>query len=167
MHYRSGRGLYRAALSRAREAISVDRDALIAIDGVTGAGKSTLARFIAWRLGATNLELDLCLERKDDSVVYDCELIQNLMARAAKLGRPIIASGISAEQVLMSANVIPALVIEVRRVLQCDEPQWLTPLCDYCETTYEKLPLRVPTRHNLALSAPRLILNFDRLMTAS
>jgi hypothetical protein len=67
---------------------------LIAIDGVDGVGKSTLARYLAWQLGMPVVETDMFLNSETEGLVYrEGELLAAIQSRFAA-DRPVIIEGV-------------------------------------------------------------------------
>jgi hypothetical protein len=68
---------------------------LIAIDGSDGVGKSSLASWLAWQLGAKAIHLDLYLVRGSDPLRWRSDDLQHLVhARLVEFERPLIVEGI-------------------------------------------------------------------------
>ena len=65
---------------------------LIAIDGVDGAGKSTLGRYLAWKLGMPLVETDLYLT--GDGFAYHDDDLRKVIEHRLKANRPVIVEGI-------------------------------------------------------------------------
>ena len=52
---------------------------VIAIDGLDGAGKTTLGRFLACRYNISLIETDLFIKSKDENLAYDEENISRII----------------------------------------------------------------------------------------
>src|SRR5258708_40131814 len=84
-----------------RPALGPDRKPLlIGIDGADGVGKSSLASWLGWQLGAPALHLDLYLLRDGRSLKWRTDELKLLVQ--ARLGRqqPLIVEGITLLDVL-------------------------------------------------------------------
>jgi len=85
---------------------------IIAIDGVDGSGKTTLARYLAWQLNLSLIELDLCRKQQTSNHVPEIsnggipalktnpELLQPLIQACQKMIDPVILEGIFVLQAL-------------------------------------------------------------------
>lgn len=74
---------------------------IIAIDGKSGIGKTTLGRFLAWRFNISLLESDLFLIRNRHSrLKYRMDDIGNIINSRIRGGCPIILDGIVALRLL-------------------------------------------------------------------
>ena len=68
---------------------------LIGIDGVDGVGKSSLASWLAWQLGAPAIHLDLYLIRESEPVQWRTEDLQRIVAtRLDEHEKPLVIEGI-------------------------------------------------------------------------
>lgn len=98
-------------VAAARNALNGWRKFLIGVDGRDGAGKSTLARFLAWQMGMPAIETDLFLA--EDELVRDtCRLVQLINARFDK-SRPVIVEGMLLLKNLESIGLKPDYLIYV------------------------------------------------------
>lgn len=93
----------------------IPRISLIAIDGVPGAGKSTLREQLAKDLGAGEVDLDDFLIRNQGKFV-DALRMEDLAAALTSARRPIVASGICMLQVLHRLKREPDALIYVKRM---------------------------------------------------
>ena len=74
---------------------------IIAIDGVNGSGKTSIARYLAWRLGIRAiLTDDFLLENPNPDFVYRDNDIKNILQTQTKLKRIIIVEGVMVLQLL-------------------------------------------------------------------
>src|SRR5215469_13393689 len=74
---------------------------LIAIDGPDGVGKSSLASWLAWQLGAPAIHLDLYLVRGSDPLRWrNDELKAILDTRLVEHAKPVVVEGILILQAL-------------------------------------------------------------------
>ena len=85
----------------------------VAIDGVDHAGKSSLARFLAWRLGMPQLETDLFIVRGEEPYACDAKLLKKFVDMRHAMDRPVIVEGVFVLRTLMVAGVDPELVVRV------------------------------------------------------
>ena len=68
---------------------------LIAIDGADGVGKSSLASWLAWQLGAPAIHLDLYLVRASDPLRWRSDELRRVVnTRLVEHARPLIVEGI-------------------------------------------------------------------------
>lgn len=73
---------------------------IIAVDGVDGAGKSNLARYLAWQLGMPAIETDLFLERDEGGIIYRLDALRAALLARTSRNRPLIIEGIHVLQTL-------------------------------------------------------------------
>ena len=88
---------------------------LIAIDGVDAAGKSTLARYLAWQLGMPAIETDTFLA--EDLRYRDAELRSVLESRLAA-NRPVIVEGV---RIL---HILRTLQLECDFLIWVEQEEW-------------------------------------------
>ena len=86
---------------------------VVAIDGRSGVGKTTLGRFLSWRFNVTLLETDLYLERNIGALNYRQDEIQRIIDQRLQGDRPIIVEGMLALDVLYSVDRIPSFYVRV------------------------------------------------------
>ncbi|MDI1300044.1 hypothetical protein [Methylotenera sp.] len=85
---------------------------VVAIDGRSGAGKTTLGRFLAWHFNSSLVELDLflgegCLVRRENEV-------ERIVKLRLNLGRPVFVEGLLVLDLLDSIGVKPDYTIYVQ-----------------------------------------------------
>lgn len=85
---------------------------IIAIDGRPGSGKTTLARYLAWRFNISLAETDLFLIRHTGLTYRKDELDRVIEARLVK-PRPIIVEGVAVLQLLEWLNRRPDYTVYV------------------------------------------------------
>jgi hypothetical protein len=95
-------------LDRVQTALTPDRLPLvIAVDGVNGVGKSSLASWLAWHLDVPAVHLDLFLGRPG-SIQYRTEDLKRVVDRRGK--RPLIVEGVlvldALDQIGRKANYV-------------------------------------------------------------
>jgi len=83
-------------LHRVQERLSPNRlPLLIAIDGADGVGKSSLASWLAWQLGAPAIHLDLYLVRDSDPLQWRSDELQRILnTRLVEHEKPVVVEGI-------------------------------------------------------------------------
>jgi 2-phosphoglycerate kinase len=81
-------------LHRVKEALTPDRRSLlIAVDGVNGVGKSSLASWLAWQLGMPAVHLDLFITSLHPIQWLTADLKRVVDLRLER-GRPVIVEGV-------------------------------------------------------------------------
>jgi pantothenate kinase len=73
---------------------------IIAVDGVDGAGKSNLARYLAWQLGMPAIETDLFLKQDERGLTYRLDGLRAALLARTSRDRPLIIEGIRILQTL-------------------------------------------------------------------
>lgn len=68
---------------------------LIAIDGRPGVGKTTMARFLAWRFNVTLLETDLFMIRRQGRLIHHEDQVTRIIDGRLNRPRPIIVDGVN------------------------------------------------------------------------
>ncbi len=76
---------------------------LIAIDGRDGAGKSSLASWLAWQLSMPAIHLDMLLPG-DDRLAWRMEDLQRLLDARVAVKGPVIVEGILVQDALASVG---------------------------------------------------------------
>lgn len=100
-------------VARALEPVLKDRPpTVIAIDGRSGIGKTTLGRFLAWYFNATLVELDLFL--RNDQLEFRVEEVQLIIKQRLALRKPVFVEGVTVLKVLSSISIDPGFLIYVR-----------------------------------------------------
>ena len=90
------------------------RKYLIAIDGITGSGKSGLARYLAWKLDMPTVETDMLRNKNAIQPSYRLAELGNLIQERHELGRPVIVEGIFILDTLNKLGIEPDYVIYVK-----------------------------------------------------
>lgn len=85
---------------------------VVAVDGRSGAGKTTLARFLAWYFNSSLIELDLFLT--EGGLVRRVSDVERIVKFRLDLRRPVIVEGLLVLDVLDSIGVEPDYTIYVR-----------------------------------------------------
>ena len=89
---------------------------IIAIDGVDGAGKSTLGRYLSWQLGMPLIETDQFLTPNAGKLDYDFAVLRRIIEARTRLDRPIVVEGVRILALLRDVNVGKDFHIWVQRV---------------------------------------------------
>ena len=109
--YRDLRASIRKALGFPHER----RPLLIGIDGLDGAGKTSLASWLSWQLEMPAIHLDLYIVNGSKPLRFRSEdLAQTLDARA-KQGRPLIVEGVLLLQALSEIDYSPDFLVYVHK----------------------------------------------------
>lgn len=117
---------------------------VVAVDGRSGAGKTTLARFLAWYFNSSLVELDLFLT--EGGIIRRESDVQRIVNfRLVRHRRPIIVEGLLVLDLLDSIGVRPDYTIYVRNSARPDG-------CGFAHESaeYEK-------RRNVVASADHLV----------
>lgn len=80
------------------------RKFVIAVDGIEGAGKSTLGRYLAWQLETTLIESDQFLLQNEGRLDYRFEAIRQVLNARLTLNRPVIIEGVRVLYLLESVQ---------------------------------------------------------------
>src|SRR5262245_52699002 len=85
-----------ALVHKVQERLGPNRSPLlIAIDGADGIGKSSLASWLAWQLGAPAIHLDLYLIRDSNPLRWRTEELRRLITtRIVEHSKPLVVEGI-------------------------------------------------------------------------
>lgn len=86
---------------------------LIAIDGHSGVGKTTLGRYLAWRFNISLIETDLFLIPSQGKLVYFTEALKHVIARRLAKPRPVIVEAVAVRRLLRYLALEPDYVIYV------------------------------------------------------
>lgn len=89
------------------------RKYLIAVDGITGSGKSGLSRYIAWQLDMPTIETDMLRVMDDKQPSYRLKELGNLIQARHELDRPVIVDGIFLLDTLNKLAIKPDYIIYV------------------------------------------------------
>lgn len=92
------------------------RKMTIAVDGVDHAGKSSLARFLAWQVQMPVIETDFTLVKGNSQPAHDPHLLRKLVEHRHKLNRPVLVEGVFVLRQLEAIGVNPELLVEMRAV---------------------------------------------------
>jgi hypothetical protein len=105
----------RELLLRIRQLLDCRRDVLIGIDGLDGAGKSTLAAWLSWQCGIPVVSLDLYLSSRVPPLQWrSADLRRVLESRLnGEIRRPIIVEGILLLDALSSVDRAPDFTVFV------------------------------------------------------
>ena len=86
---------------------------LIAIDGRSGVGKTTLGRYLAWRFNISLVETDLFLIPNQGRLIYLREAISYAIASRLQTPRPVIVEGVAIRRLLADLSLKPDYAIYV------------------------------------------------------
>jgi hypothetical protein len=102
-------------LHRVQERLSPNRlPLLIAIDGADGVGKSSLASWLAWQLGAPAIHLDLYLVRDSDPLQWRSDELQRILnTRLVEHEKPVVVEGILILEALGKIGRRPDFLVHV------------------------------------------------------
>jgi Fe-S cluster assembly ATPase SufC len=89
---------------------------VIAIDGLDGAGKTTLGRFLACRYNISLIETDLFIKSKGESFAYDEENISRIIHKRLESVRPVIIEGIKLLELLKYLQISHDFLIYLENV---------------------------------------------------
>jgi hypothetical protein len=85
---------------------------LIAIDGADGIGKSSLASWLAWQLGAPAIHLDLYVIRGSDPLRWRTEELRRVVnARLVDHAAPLVIEGIMVLDALAAIDRKPDFLV--------------------------------------------------------
>ena len=105
----------------------------IAVDGVDHAGKSSLARYLAWQLGMPQLETDLFLTKGKEPYTCDVNLLKKFIAMRYNMKCPVIVEGVFVLRTLLEAGIDPNLVVRVESNSRPTRGTWPTEFAKYEE----------------------------------
>lgn len=94
----------------------------IAIDGRNGAGKTSLARYLAWQLGMPVLETDLWLS-STSPVIHRIDELGKLVQSRHERDRPVIIEGVVMLRTLEALGVQPDYFVFVTNEARETEPE--------------------------------------------
>ena len=100
-------------LEALKEFVRPWRKLTIAVDGITGAGKSTFSRYLAWQLGMPLVETDMFRIMEQEPPAYRYREIWMVLESRHELERPVIIEGVFTLQVLSQVNVKPDYLVYV------------------------------------------------------
>ncbi|BBL73887.1 hypothetical protein MishRS11D_09850 [Methylomagnum ishizawai] len=103
----------------------------IAIDGVDGSGKSSLARFLSWQLDMPAIEADMYLMGNGLMPRYDFLKLRELIHEWHQLNQPVIVESLFVLQLLRDINVKPDCLIRVNRVGHTGSNRWQKSYANY------------------------------------
>jgi hypothetical protein len=86
---------------------------LIAIDGKSGVGKTTLGRYLAWQFNISLVETDLFLVPNQGKLVYLDEALKHVIAHRLNKPRPVIVEAVAVRRLLRDLALKPDYVIYV------------------------------------------------------
>ena len=87
---------------------------IIAISGSLHAGKTTLARFLAWYFNVSLIETDFYLV-PNEGFTYDSTEIERMISFRLGMSRPVIVEGFKVLSVLAEIKKTPNIIIRVHQ----------------------------------------------------
>ncbi len=130
---------------------------IVAIDGKSGAGKTTLGRFLSWRFNVSLLESDLFLIRSEQKISYRYDDVRNVILARLDGNRPIIVEGIVALALLKDTGFDPEFHIRVECV-EADvsdmEESWVGYAAEWPMQDSRCLVLELPVLHEAPDETP-------------
>jgi hypothetical protein len=109
---------YRELRTPIRQALgfpSERRPLVIGVDGLDGAGKTSLASWLGWQLEMPSIHLDLYIVRDSTPLRFRTDDLAQALDMRAILGRPVIVEGILLLQALNEIGRTPDFLIFVHR----------------------------------------------------
>jgi hypothetical protein len=103
----------------------------VAVDGIDHAGKSSLARYLAWQLGVPQLETDLFLTHRKEPYTCDANLLKKFVDVRHDGNRPVIVEGVFVLRKLLEAGIDPDLVVRVESRSRPTGGTWPTEFARY------------------------------------
>lgn len=104
---------------------------VIAIDGLPGAGKTTLGRYLAWTFNVSLIETDTFMRPSVGRPDYLDDALKHVIGRRIELERPVIIEGILIHETLRRLAVHPAFSIYVLSQDQEPGSSFATALTEY------------------------------------
>lgn len=80
------------------------RPLIIGADGRDGMGKSSLANWLAWQLGMSNINLDHYMISGSEPLVWHLDELNRVFDAHQELGRPVVVEGIFLQDCLAQAG---------------------------------------------------------------
>lgn len=123
-----------------RDAIWADlaewRAYVIGVDGLPAAGKSTLARYLAWQLGMPAIETDTFLELHSGPHAHRVPELGQVIRTRLELKRPVIVEGLLLLSSLERLSVTPDFLVYVDH-RECDPGPSLAEYLESYEQQYQ------------------------------
>jgi len=96
---------HRNLVEQVKKALGEWHKFTIGIDGVDGAGKSTLARFLSWQTEISLIETDLFIDPEGNGFSYRYDTLQETIEFRHRNNRPIIIEGLFLLNLLNKINI--------------------------------------------------------------
>lgn len=125
---------YQKVLEWLRPQLAPWRKFTIAIDGVDGSGKSSLARFLSWQLEMPAIETDLALLVSSGSTQPNGDLVKALIGSRHNLNRPVIVEGCFILRTLSQIDIDPDVLIRVETEGHNGSITWRQKFTEYEES---------------------------------
>lgn len=91
------------------------RKLTIGVDGVDGAGKSSIASFLAWQIGMPAIDLDMLLDQTNKGFSHRIEDLRRLIEVRHSRNRPLIVEGVFLLKVLEPLKIQPEILVYVEK----------------------------------------------------
>ncbi len=115
---------HRKLVKRVREVLGPWRKFTIAVDGVDGSGKTTLARFLSWQTEISIIETDLLLDLEKGGLNYRLEDFKRLIETRHSRKRPVIVEGVFLLRLLEEVSLQPEFLIYVEKQGHKGNHEW-------------------------------------------
>ena len=106
---------YNELIKKSEDLLKVYPSSLIVVTGRTGVGKTTLARYLAWKVQVSLIETDLFLCNNEDEQKHDAECIREILARKRNMGQSVIIEGCIATAILHDLGIEYDFLVYVER----------------------------------------------------
>lgn len=113
--HRQERSEHRSLAASVRSSLREWRRFVIAIDGVDGAGKTELARYLSWQLGMPAVETDLFLI-PESGLTYRQEDLAEVVHGRLRHDRPLIVEGVRILHTLRNIGVKHDYLVWVEQI---------------------------------------------------
>jgi hypothetical protein len=91
------------------------RALLIGVDGLDGAGKSSVAAWLSWQLEMPAINLDLYIIRDTEPLAFRSDHLNAAVDSCLSMGRPVIVEGVMLLDVLDSIGRRPDFLVFVEK----------------------------------------------------
>jgi uridine kinase len=111
---------------------------VIAITGLMLAGKTTIARFLAWYFNISLIETDHYLV-PNQGFTYETSEINRIITNRLALPRPVIIEGIKALEILAEIAKPPDIIIYIKNISNIntkEEPEQKPEMCGFQTASY-------------------------------
>jgi hypothetical protein len=104
--------------NRIRDALGFPKERrplLIGLDGLDGAGKSSLAAWLSWQLEMPAINLDLFIIRDTEPLAFRIDHLKAAVDSCLGMGRPVIVEGVTLLDVLDGIGLRPDFLVFVEK----------------------------------------------------